>query len=100
MEDGENVSVFSPTSLGMKIQTPSLYPASPHRNPEPEGECVIYWTQGLRGIAWAIAGKRHRSWFEPLILGKVRDTSLASTGWTFVSKNYIVRTAKLDRTYV
>ena len=44
---------------------------------------------GYAGIAWAIAGKLDRPWFERPIFGQIRYTSAASTGKKFDSKKYI-----------
>lgn len=44
---------------------------------------------GYAGIAWAIAGKLDRPWFERPIFGQIRYMSLASTGKKFDSKRYI-----------
>jgi deoxyribodipyrimidine photo-lyase len=41
------------------------------------------------GIAWAIAGKFDRPWFEREIFGKIRYMSGASTGKKFNSKRYM-----------
>jgi deoxyribodipyrimidine photo-lyase len=44
---------------------------------------------GYAGIAWAIAGKFDRPWFERPIFGQIRYMSGASTGRKFDSKSYI-----------
>jgi deoxyribodipyrimidine photo-lyase len=44
---------------------------------------------GYAGIAWAIAGKFDRPWFERRIFGQIRYMSLKSTGKKFNSKLYI-----------
>jgi len=44
---------------------------------------------GYAGIAWAIAGKFDRPWFERPIFGQIRYMSGASTGKKFDSKKYI-----------
>ena len=44
---------------------------------------------GYAGIAWAIAGKHDRPWFERPIFGTIRYMSGASTGKKFNSKLYI-----------
>ncbi len=44
---------------------------------------------GYAGIAWAIAGKFDRPWFERPIFGQIRYMSAASTGRKFDSKKYI-----------
>ncbi len=44
---------------------------------------------GYAGIAWAIAGKFDRPWFDRPIFGKVRYMSRASTGKKFDSQGYI-----------
>ncbi len=41
------------------------------------------------GIAWAIAGKFDRPWFEREIFGTIRYMSAASTGKKFDSKRYM-----------
>ncbi len=46
---------------------------------------------GYAGIAWAIAGKYDRPWFEREIFGQIRYMSLASTGKKFDSKRYIAQ---------
>ena len=46
---------------------------------------------GYAGIAWAIAGKYDRPWFEREIFGQIRYMSLASTGKKFDSKKYIAQ---------
>lgn len=46
---------------------------------------------GYAGIAWAIAGKHDRPWFERPIFGQIRYMSGASTGRKFDSKNYIAQ---------
>jgi deoxyribodipyrimidine photo-lyase len=43
---------------------------------------------GYAGIAWAIAGKLDRPWFERPIFGQIRYMSGASTGRKFDSKKY------------
>ncbi|HEY0795293.1 MAG TPA: deoxyribodipyrimidine photo-lyase [Acidisarcina sp.] len=44
---------------------------------------------GYAGIAWAIAGKHDRPWFDRPIFGTVRYMSAASTGKKFDSRRYI-----------
>jgi deoxyribodipyrimidine photo-lyase len=44
---------------------------------------------GYAGIAWAIAGKLDRPWFERPIFGQIRYMSGASTGKKFDSRKYI-----------
>jgi deoxyribodipyrimidine photo-lyase len=44
---------------------------------------------GYAGIAWAIAGKHDRPWFERPIFGTIRYMSGTSTGKKFDSKRYI-----------
>ena len=44
---------------------------------------------GYAGIAWAIAGKHDRPWFDRPIFGKIRYMSGASTGKKFDSKAYM-----------
>jgi len=44
---------------------------------------------GYAGIAWAVAGKFDRPWFERPIFGQIRYMSAASTGRKFDSKKYI-----------
>ena len=46
---------------------------------------------GYAGIAWAIAGKLDRRWFERPIFGQIRYMSAASTGKKFDSKRYIAQ---------
>ncbi|HET8827424.1 MAG TPA: deoxyribodipyrimidine photo-lyase [Terriglobales bacterium] len=49
---------------------------------------------GYAGIAWAIAGKLDRPWFERPIFGQIRYMSGASTGKKFDSKKYIAQHAR------
>lgn len=44
---------------------------------------------GYAGIAWAIAGKHDRPWFDRSIFGKIRYMSGGSTGRKFDSRKYI-----------
>ncbi|HET9789883.1 MAG TPA: deoxyribodipyrimidine photo-lyase [Candidatus Angelobacter sp.] len=44
---------------------------------------------GYAGIAWAIAGKHDRPWFDRPVFGQVRYMSFASTSKKFDSKRYI-----------
>ena len=44
---------------------------------------------GYAGIAWAIAGKHDRPWFDRSIFGKIRYMSAGSTGKKFDSKKYM-----------
>lgn len=44
---------------------------------------------GYAGIAWAIAGKHDRPWFDRPIFGKIRYMSGGSTGKKFDSQGYI-----------
>ena len=46
---------------------------------------------GYAGIAWAIAGKLDRPWFERPIFGQIRYMSGASTGRKFDSARYIAQ---------
>ena len=46
---------------------------------------------GYAGIAWAIAGKLDRPWFERPIFGQVRYMSGSSTGKKFDSRSYIAQ---------
>jgi deoxyribodipyrimidine photo-lyase len=46
---------------------------------------------GYAGIAWAIAGKFDRPWFDRPIFGTIRYMSAASTGKKFDSKRYVRR---------
>jgi deoxyribodipyrimidine photo-lyase len=46
---------------------------------------------GYAGIAWAIAGKLDRPWFERPIFGQVRYMSLTSTGRKFDCRKYIAQ---------
>ncbi len=50
---------------------------------------------GYAGIAWAIAGKHDRPWFERPIFGKVRYMSLNSTLRKFDSRRYIEQMGRL-----
>jgi deoxyribodipyrimidine photo-lyase len=49
---------------------------------------------GYAGIAWAIAGKFDRPWFERPIFGQIRYMSLASTSKKFDSKEYIKQNSR------
>jgi deoxyribodipyrimidine photo-lyase len=49
---------------------------------------------GYAGVAWAIAGKLDRPWFERPIFGQIRYMSGASTGKKFDSKKYIAQHSK------
>jgi len=49
---------------------------------------------GYAGIAWAIAGKHDRAWFERPVFGQIRYMSYASTSRKFDSRAYI---AMVDR---
>jgi deoxyribodipyrimidine photo-lyase len=49
------------------------------------------------GIAWAIAGKSDRAWFDRPIFGKVRYMSFASTSRKFDSKCYVEQIAALKQ---
>jgi len=49
---------------------------------------------GYAGIAWAIAGKLDRPWFERPIFGQIRYMSGKSTGKKFDSKQYIEQHSK------
>ena len=49
---------------------------------------------GYAGIAWAIAGKLDRPWFERPIFGQIRYMSAASTGKKFDSKKYIEQNSR------
>jgi deoxyribodipyrimidine photo-lyase len=49
---------------------------------------------GYAGIAWAIAGKLDRPWFERPIFGQIRYMSGASTGKKFDSKRYIAQNSR------
>ena len=49
---------------------------------------------GYAGIAWAIAGKLDRPWFERPIFGQIRYMSLASTGKKFDSRKYIEQNSR------
>ena len=46
---------------------------------------------GYAGIAWAIAGKLDRPWFERPVFGQIRYMSGASTGKKFDSRAYIAQ---------
>jgi deoxyribodipyrimidine photo-lyase len=49
---------------------------------------------GYAGIAWAIAGKLDRPWFDRPIFGQIRYMSGASTGKKFDSKRYIAQNSQ------
>jgi deoxyribodipyrimidine photo-lyase len=53
-------------------------------------------TNGYTGIAWAIAGKHDRAWFERPIFGKIRYMSLDSRGRKFDSRKYIPKIQSLE----
>lgn len=53
---------------------------------------------GYAGIAWAIAGKLDRPWFDRPIFGKIRYMSGGSTGKKFDSKTYIQSVRESSRT--
>ncbi len=48
---------------------------------------------GYAGIAWAIAGKHDRPWFERPVYGTIRYMSYASTSRKFDAKGYISKVA-------
>ncbi|HZQ94764.1 MAG TPA: deoxyribodipyrimidine photo-lyase [Candidatus Sulfotelmatobacter sp.] len=48
---------------------------------------------GYAGVAWAMAGKFDRPWFERPIFGQIRFMSAASTGKKFDSRKYIQQNA-------
>jgi len=50
---------------------------------------------GYAGIAWAIAGKHDRPWFERPVFGTIRYMSYASTSKKFDTGAYIARVAAL-----
>ena len=50
---------------------------------------------GYAGIAWAIAGKLDRPWWERPIFGQIRYMSGASTGRKFDSKKYISQNSRV-----
>lgn len=50
---------------------------------------------GYAGIAWAIAGKHDRPWFERPVFGTIRYMSYASTSKKFDARAYIARVAAL-----
>jgi deoxyribodipyrimidine photo-lyase len=52
---------------------------------------------GYEGIAWAIAGKSDRAWFERPIFGKIRYMSFNSTSKKFDSRRYIEQIAALEK---
>jgi deoxyribodipyrimidine photo-lyase len=49
---------------------------------------------GYAGIAWAIAGKLDRPWFDRPIFGQIRYMSAASAGKKFDSKKYIAQNSR------
>ena len=51
---------------------------------------------GYAGIAWAIAGKYDRAWFDRPIFGKIRYMSGNSTGKKFDSNKYIVEVQEMS----
>jgi deoxyribodipyrimidine photo-lyase len=51
---------------------------------------------GYAGIAWAIAGKHDRSWFERPIYGTIRYMSYASTSKKFDAKAYLAKVAEMQ----
>jgi deoxyribodipyrimidine photo-lyase len=51
---------------------------------------------GYEGIAWAIAGKSDRAWFDRPIFGKVRYMSFNSTSKKFDSRKYIQQMDQLE----
>jgi deoxyribodipyrimidine photo-lyase len=51
---------------------------------------------GYEGIAWAIAGKSDRAWFDRPIFGKVRYMSFNSTSRKFDSRKYIQQMDQLE----
>ena len=55
---------------------------------------------GYAGIAWAIAGKLDRPWFERPIFGQIRYMSGASTGKKFDSKKYIAQHSRGQRSFL
>jgi deoxyribodipyrimidine photo-lyase len=52
---------------------------------------------GYEGVAWAIAGKHDRPWFDRPIFGKVRYMSYESTSKKFDSKRYIRQIEQLEK---
>jgi deoxyribodipyrimidine photo-lyase len=52
---------------------------------------------GHAGVAWAVAGKHDRPWFDRPIFGKIRYMSNASTGRKFDSKKYIAQMQSLKQ---
>ncbi|HWZ11799.1 MAG TPA: deoxyribodipyrimidine photo-lyase [Acidobacteriaceae bacterium] len=52
---------------------------------------------GHSGIAWAVAGKHDRPWFDRPIFGKIRYMSGASTGRKFDLKKYIAQMKGLEQ---
>ena len=50
---------------------------------------------GYVGIAWAIAGKHDRPWFDRPIYGSIRYMSHASTSKKFNSQAYIAKVEAL-----
>jgi deoxyribodipyrimidine photo-lyase len=51
---------------------------------------------GYAGIAWAIAGKHDRAWFERPVFGKIRYMSFGSTSRKFDSEKFISQIARLE----
>ncbi len=52
---------------------------------------------GYEGVAWAIAGKSDRPWFERPVFGTIRYMSCASTSRKFDSKAYIRQIDEIDK---
>jgi len=52
---------------------------------------------GYAGIAWAIAGKHDRPWFERPVFGQVRSMTAASTAKKFDSASYIAQNRDRSR---
>ena len=50
---------------------------------------------GHSGVAWAVAGKHDRPWFDRPIFGKIRYMSGASTGRKFDSRKYVAQMQEL-----
>jgi len=54
---------------------------------------------GYAGIAWAIAGKHDRPWFERPVFGQVRSMTAASTAKKFDSASYIAQNRDRSRRF-
>ncbi|MDE3135015.1 MAG: deoxyribodipyrimidine photo-lyase [Acidobacteriota bacterium] len=52
---------------------------------------------GYEGVAWAIAGKSDRPWFERPVFGTIRYMSYASTSRKFDSESYIRQIEEIEK---